>query len=218
MAVTRPPSGLPAGKMLLHWSPRSPYVRKVMIAAHEMGLQDRLHCVRTVVGGTTPHLELMRENPLGKIPTLVLADGTIIYDSPVLCEYLDTLHHGPKLFPAGAERITALRWLALGDGMLDISLALLSERSRPADKQSQPHMELWRGKLMACIPALEAEAVALSASAFSIGHIGIGIALAYLDFRFAELNWRDGNPKLTAWHEAFNMRPSVQAHLPVDDR
>jgi hypothetical protein len=115
--------------MKLHWSPRSPYVRKVMVAAHELGLADRLQTVRTVVGGTTPHAELMRENPLGKIPTLVLEDGTILYDSPVICEYLDTLHNGPKLFPAWPERLTALRRLALGDGMLDIALAWLGERS-----------------------------------------------------------------------------------------
>ncbi|MSP04889.1 MAG: glutathione S-transferase family protein [Acetobacteraceae bacterium] len=204
--------------MLLHWSPRSPYVRKVMIAAYEMGLSDHLHCVRTVVGGTTPHLELMRENPLGKIPTLMLTDGTIIYDSPVVCEYLDTLHAGPKLFLAGADRILALRRLALGDGMLDIALALLSEKFRPTEAQSQPHIDLWIGKLQACIPALEQEADALAASVFSIGHIAIGIALAYLDFRFAELNWRDGHPKLTAWHATFNARASVQANLPVDDR
>ena len=73
-----------AETMKLHWSPRSPYVRKVMIVAHELGLADRLQTVRTVVGGTMPHIELMHDNPLGKIPTLVLADGTIIYDSPVI--------------------------------------------------------------------------------------------------------------------------------------
>jgi len=214
MAISVPPPG----KMLLHWSPRSPYVRKVMIAASEMGLAEQLHCVRTVVGGTTPHLELMQENPLGKIPTLVLADGTIIYDSPVVCEYLDSLHNGPKLFPTGPERITAMRRLALGDGMLDVALALLSERFRPAERQSQPHMDLWRGKLVACVPALEKEADALASSPYSIGHLAIGIALAYLDFRFAELNWRDGHPKLAAWHATFNARPAVAANPPVDDR
>ncbi len=214
MAVNLPP----AGKMLLHWSPRSPYVRKVMIAAHEMGLQDRLHCVRTVVGGTTPHLELMQENPLGKIPTLVLADGTILYDSPVVCEYLDTLHNGPKLFPSGPDRFTALRRLALGDGMADMVLSLLSEGFRPAERQSQPHMDLWRGKLDACIPALENEADALAAGPFSIGHIAIGVALAHIDFRVKGLDWRAGNPKLTAWHAAFNARPSALANPLVDDR
>jgi len=209
---------VPPGKMLLHFSPRSPYVRKVMIAAHEMGLADRLHCVRTVVGGTSPHLELMRENPLGKIPTLVLADDTIIYDSPVVCEYLDTLHDRPRLFPAWPYWLTALRRLALGDGMLDIALAWLGERFRPADRQSQPHMDLWRGKLVACVNALEHEAAALANDPFSIGHIAIGIALAYLDFRFGELGWRDRHPRLAAWHADFNARPSVLANMPVDDR
>ena len=132
--------------MKLHWSPRSPYVRKVMIVAHELGVADRIETVRTIVGGTTPHLELMSENPLGKIPTLVLEDGTILYDSPVICEYLDTLHGGEKLFPSGAERWTALRRLALGDGMLDVALASLGERFRPAERQSEPHLAAVAGQ------------------------------------------------------------------------
>ncbi len=209
---------IPAGKMLPHFSPRSPYVRKVMIAAHEMGLAERLHCVRTIVGGTTPHRDLMAENPLGKIPTLVLADGTVVYDSPVVCEYLDTLHRGPKLFPAWPARLTALRRLALGDGMLDAALPWLSERFRPIEQQSQPHMDLWREKLIASVAALESEADSLARDPFSIGHIAIGVALAYLDFRFDELHWRANHPRLTAWHASFNARPSVQANLPVDDR
>jgi glutathione S-transferase len=206
------------GMMKLHWSPRSPYVRKVMIVAHELGVAQRLETVRTVVGGTTPHLELMRDNPLGKIPTLVLQDGTIIYDSPVICEYLDTLHDGPKLFPDWPERLTALRRLALGDGMLDIALAWLGERFRPVEKQSEPHMALWRAKLLACIDALERDADALAAGRFTIGHIAIGIALSYLDFRFGDLAWRDGHPRLAAWHATFDARPSVRANPPIDDR
>ena len=207
-----------AETMKLHWSPRSPYVRKVMIVAHELGLADRLRTVRTVVGGTMPHIELMHENPLGKIPTLVLADGTVIYDSPVICEYFDTLHNGPKLFPDWPDRLTALRRLALGDGMLDIALAWLGERFRPREKQSEPHMMLWQAKIRRCIDALEQEADALAEGRFAIGHIAIGIALAYLDFRFADLNWRDGHPRLAAWHAAFDARPSVLANPPVDDR
>jgi glutathione S-transferase len=206
------------GMMKLHWSPRSPYVRKVMIVAHELGVAQRLETVRTVVGGTTPHLELMRDNPLGKIPTLVLQDGTIIYDSPVICEYLDTLHDGPKLFPDWPERLSALRRLALGDGMLDIALAWLGERFRPVEKQSEPHMALWRAKLLACIDALERDADALAAGRFTIGHIAIGIALSYLDFRFDDLAWRDGHPRLAAWHATFDARPSVRANPPIDDR
>jgi glutathione S-transferase len=205
--------------MKLHWSPRSPYVRKVMIAAHEMGLQDRLECVRTVVGGTKPHLELMTRNPLGKIPTLELEDGSFVYDSFVVIAYLDTLHAGTKLIPAGgAAWLTALRRHALGNGMLDMALAVVGERFRPAERQSKPHLALWHLKLRTCVEALEQEAEALAREPFDLGHLAIGVALAYLDFRFDSERWRDGHPKLTAWHAAFDARPSAVANPPVDDR
>src|SRR5581483_292149 len=87
-------------KMLLHWSPRSPFVRKVMIVAHEVGIADQIETIRTVVAAAEPNVELMKENPQSRLPTLRLADGTVIYDSPVICEYFDTLHKGDKLFPA----------------------------------------------------------------------------------------------------------------------
>jgi len=104
-------------EMLLHWSPRSPFVRKVMIAAHECGLADRIERVRTVVAAATPNIELMKENPQSRLPTLRLADGTVVYDSPVICEYFDTLHGGAKLFPESfPERLVALRRQSLGDG------------------------------------------------------------------------------------------------------
>jgi glutathione S-transferase len=190
-----------------------------MIGLSEMGLQDQVRIVRTVTGGTTPHWELMKLNPVGKIPTLELPDGTAIYDSPVILEYLDTLHQGPKLYPtAWPERLTALRRHALGQGMLDCALPLLAEGFRPVERQSEPHKELWRSKLVACVAALETEAEALTASGFTVGHLAIGVALAYLDFRFASLAWREGHPKLAAWHETFNARPAVQANMPVDDR
>lgn len=205
--------------MILHWSPRSPYVRKVMIAIHEVGLQDRVRTVRTVAGGTAPHRELMKLNPVGKIPTLELPDGSVLYDSPVIIEYLDRLHDGPKLYPAAwPERLTALRRHALGQGMLDSALPLLAEGFRPAERQSEPHKALWQAKLLACVEALENEAEALAEGAFTVGHVAIGVALGYLDFRFARLSWRDGHPRLAAWHATFDARPSVRANLPVDDR
>jgi glutathione S-transferase len=208
-----------AKKMTLHWSPRSPFVRKVMIAAAELGLSQRIECVRTIVGGTEPHLGLMRVNPLGKLPTLELTDGRVLYDSPVICEYFDTLHDGPKLFPAtGDIRLQALRWQALGDGMLDVGLQWLGERFRDEPHQSPPHMDLWRLKLVTCVEALEQEAASLTATPYGIGHLAIGVALGYLDFRFAELAWRDGHDALAAWYETFFQRAAVQANLPVDDR
>src|SRR5580704_9148750 len=122
--------------MKLHWSPRSPFVRKVMIVAHERGLIDRIACVRTVAATGKPHAELMKDNPLSKIPTLVLDDGTILYDSRVICEYLDALDGTPTLFPKEPEaRITALRRQALGDGFLDLLVLNRNERERllPSD-------------------------------------------------------------------------------------
>src|SRR5216110_2463716 len=96
-------------KMLLHWSPRSPYVRKVLITAHETGLADRIETVRTVVAASEPNGELMKENPQSRLPTLRLPDGAVIYDAVVICEYFDSLHNGAKLFPANwPERLVAL--------------------------------------------------------------------------------------------------------------
>jgi glutathione S-transferase len=204
--------------MKLHWSPRSPFVRKVMIVAHETGLVSRIECVRTVVAATAPHAGLMAENPLSKLPTLVLDDGTPVYDSRVICEYLDTLHAGKRLFPEkDPERLVALRRQALGDGMLDFLLLWVGERGRPAGLQSAPHLAAYRAKLGASLAVLDEEAEALGEGPFGIGQIGIGTALCYLDFRFAREEWRRGCPGLAAWHEGFVARASVRATEPVDD-
>jgi glutathione S-transferase len=205
-------------RLLLHWSPRSPYVRKVLIAAHEAGLEDRIDTTRTVVGGTTPHLELMEDNPLGKLPTLIPADGRAIYDSYVILEYFHQLSPKAGLIPEGGPaRIETLRHHALGNGMLDILLQWLGERGRPPERQSEPHIALWRSKITACITTLESEADTLAATKFNIGHIAIGTALGYLDFRFKSDHWRPGHDRLAAWYETFRLRPSVVAHPPVDD-
>ena len=202
--------------MKLHWSPRSPFVRKVMIVAHELGLTDRITCVRTVVATTRPHAPLMEENPLSKIPTLVLDDGTVLYDSPVICEYLDSLHAGRKLVPTdGKERMTALRRQALGDGFLDFLLLLRNERER--EHPSPVHVATFGTKKQAALKALDNEAGDLAASAFTVGHIAIGCALSYLDFRFGDEDWRSAHPGIARWHRDYCQRPSVRATEPVDD-
>jgi glutathione S-transferase len=202
--------------MKLHWSPRSPFVRKVMIVAHERGIADRLHCVRTVAEMTTPHAELMKDNPLSKIPTLVLDDGVALYDSPVICEYLDALDGDPKLFPQHRlARIVALRRQALGDGLLDLLVLARNERMRA--QPSLAHLASAAARTAATLDHLEREAEALATSPLSIGHIAIGCALSYLDFRFAGQDWRRGRPRLANWHASFAARPSVQVTSPVDD-
>ncbi len=202
--------------MKLHWSPRSPFVRKVMIAAHELGLAGRITCVRTVAATTRPHPGLMQDNPLSKIPTLVLDDGTVLYDSPVICEYLDGLHQGPKLVPADGEaRMIALRRQALGDGCLDFLLLLRNERERA--HPSEVHLAAYTAKRQGVLAALEKEAGDLAAAPFGIGHIAIGCALSYLDFRFAHEDWRTDHPRIAGWHRDFCARASVRATEPIDD-
>ncbi len=202
--------------MKLHWSPRSPFVRKVMIVAHERGLVDRIACLRTVAAMTKPHAELMQDNPLSKIPTLVLDDGSVLYDSPVICEYLDTLGDAPRLFPVEFKaRLLALRRQALGDGFLDLMVLLRNERERA--QPSAVHQASAAARRTAVLQSLEREAEALAATPLSIGHVAIGCSLSYLDFRFADEDWRKEHPRLAAWHADFVTRPSVCATEPVDD-
>ena len=200
--------------MKLHWSPRSPFVRKVMILAHETSLTDRLTLIRTVVAMSDPNIPLMDDNPLGKIPTLVLEDGTILYDSPVICEYLDTLHGGKRLFPqSGPGKWIALRRQALGDGLMDLLVLWRNERTKPAEKHTKTWLDAFALKFDRCLAALESEAGDLT-HGFDIGHIAIGDALSYIDFRFPDLDWRAGHPRLAAWHAGFESRPSVKATSP----
>jgi glutathione S-transferase len=187
-----------------------------MIVAHERGLVDRLDCVRTVAATAKPHGDLMKDNPLSKIPTLVLDDGTVLYDSPVICEYLDSLDGAPKLFPRpGKARLMALRRQALGDGLLDMMVLLRDERMR--EHPSEPHIASTAVRKAAILDSLEREAESLTRTPLGIGHIAIGCALSYLDFRFGDEDWRKGHLHLANWHAAFSARPSVRATQPVDD-
>jgi glutathione S-transferase len=198
--------------MKLLWSSRSPFVRKVMIAAHETGLADRIERVRTLVSPVKPNAEVMALNPLNKLPTLILDDGRAVYDSRVICEHLDGLHAGPRLFPAaGRARLEALRLQALGDGILDFLLIGLSERLRPEAQQSPELKAALELKFQAAFDALEREAPALAADPLTIGHIAIGCVAGYADFRYAAKDWRRGRPQLAAWHRAFADRPSCKA-------
>lgn len=193
--------------MLLHWSPRSPFARKVMVFAHETGLADRIVTTPTLVAMTKPNLELLAENPLGKIPTLRLEDGGVLYDSGVICEYLDTLHDGPRLIPAeGPARWQELRRHALATGFLDLLILWRNERGR-----SQPMPELFDAfatKTKAALAAVEAE---IDAVPMGLAKITLGVLGSYLDFRFADLDWRANCPRFAAFHAAFARRPSMQA-------
>jgi glutathione S-transferase len=200
-----------AGSMRLLWSSRSPFVRKVMVAAHEVGVADRIVTERVVVSANKPSADVMATNPLNKIPTLVLQDGTILYDSRVICEYFDSLHHGPKLLPSDhSARWPVLRRQALGDGLLDVLILRLVEQSRPSEKQSESHLSAYRLKIASALDRIEAEGIAQE-DRLDIGHVAVGCALGYLDFRFAADNWRAGHPKLSGWYAELARRPSMRA-------
>jgi glutathione S-transferase len=196
--------------MKLHWSPRSPFVRKVMVAAHELGLADRLSLVRSVVAMTATNKALQSDNPLSKIPTLVLDDGTPLYDSVVICEYLDALHNGQRLFPSDPKaKWTALRRHALGDGLLELLILWRNERER--EHPAPAFLTSFREKFDASLGVLEKDAAGIAAAPFGIGHIAIGCALSYSDFRFPDLDWRKDHPQIAAWHKTFSERPSARA-------
>lgn len=202
--------------MKLYWSSRSPFARKVMVTAHELRLAGRIRTERVVVSAAAPNAEVMAANPLNKIPTLILDDGTALYDSRVICEYLDTLHAGPKLFPADASaRWAALRRQALGDGLMEVILLRLGEQARPPATQSEKHLSAYRLKIATALDRLESEAEGLAGPP-GIDHIAIGCALAHLDFRFAAENWRAGRATLARWYGDFARRPSMQATEYVD--
>ncbi len=198
--------------MKLYWSSRSPFARKVMVAAHETGTADGIETIRVAVGSALMSEEVMGHNPLNKIPTLALADGTTVFDSRVIVEFLDGLNGEPKLLPPGrAERLAALRWQALGDGIMENSTLTIGERKRDPALHSARHDAAYRRKTTATLDLLEQEAPELAAAPFGIAAIAIGCALSHLDFRFGEENWREGRPRLAAWFNGIAVRPSFTA-------
>lgn len=200
--------------MKLHWSPKSPYVRKVMICAHELGLVERLELVRSVAAMLKPNERLMQDNPLSKIPTLVLEDGFTLFDSVVICDYLNDLGGG-SLFPQqGADKWQALRWHAFGDGLLDSLILWRNERERVRPLQAL--LDAFDLKARASLTQLDDEAQALAEMPFSIGHIAVGCALGYLDYRFDAFGWRARAPRLAEWYAEMCARPSFQCTEAVD--
>lgn len=200
--------------MLLRHSHTSPFVRKVAVLLHETGLIDQV-AFETIDGWSEPDL-LTDENPLSMVPTLVLDNGNVLYDSPVICDYLDRQHQGAIMIPADDARWRVLREQALADGILDCAVLLFFETAkRPEEMRWDWWIELKQRAIGRSLDQLEQQVSEL-AERVDLGTISIAVALAYLDLRGAVGEWREGRPTLATWHAGFAARPSMVATQPPD--
>jgi glutathione S-transferase len=195
--------------MKILFSPTSPYVRKCLVAAHELGLGDQVQLLPSNAHPVQRDQEIIRSNPLGKVPTFFTDDGQVLYDSRVICEYLDDLAGG-ALFPAsGAKRWETLTLQSLGDGVLDAALLARYEDVARPEPLRWPE---WRAgqldKAETSLAHLNARPTLLEGRV-DIGAIAVGCALWYLDLRFPEFEWRIRFPEVARWAEAFGRRPSM---------
>ncbi len=199
--------------LTLYWGSASPFVRKVMAVAHELGIDADIQIRNTAAHPVDRDLSIQAVNPLAKVPAAQTGDGTKLYDSRVICEYLDSLHGG-GLFPApGPARWTALRRQALADGLLDAALLIRYETLIRPEPQRWP---LWidkqREKLFDALAAMNDDLP--DDGCHDIGAIAYGCALGWLSFRFPDLDWRGPHPAMADWHAAFDTRPAMSATRP----
>lgn len=199
--------------MKLLFSPASPYARKVLAVAHEVGLGGRIEIVRSAAHPVERDATMRSHNPLGQIPTLLTDAGEALYDSRVICEYLDDMAGG-RMFGSGPARWRALTEQALADGLLGAALLLRYEGAvRPAELRWTGWIEGQHGKVSDALAAFE-RLLPDAGDRVDIGTIAIGCALGYLDFRFADLGWRATHPATASWFARFDERPSMAATRP----
>lgn len=199
--------------MKLSYSQASPFVRKVMACAIARGIEGRIEKVPM-----NPHLspaELLALTPLSKVPALLGEDGVAYLDSPVICEYLDTIGDAPPLLPpAGPARLKVLRQQAIGDGIMDAAVLCRGESTRPKEEARDAVMARQKEAVARSLDLLEREADHLSGP-LTLGSITIAAALGYLDFRFAADRWRDGHPKLAIWYDSVSKHRAFAETVPA---
>lgn len=194
--------------MKLYWSSTSPFVRKVVVSAHELGLSDRLETIPTRVAPSKPDPALLPYNPLGQLPTLVLDDGTALYDSLVIIEYLEHLAGGTKLIPSSPEqRIEELRLHALCNGFLDLLVQWRIESLK--DSKQIALINAFNLKASKIWTSLEQAVEGVAKQPFGLSSITLAIVAEYADFRFPKLGWREKFPALSSWHQSIQSRPSL---------
>lgn len=202
--------------MKLYYSPTSPFVRKIVVALDELGMEREFERIPVNILKREDREKL--PNPLAKVPALETDDGMLLYDSPVIVEYLDTLKGGGRLIPlSGRARWDALRRQAIGDNILENTVLSFIETLRKPERQSAGWIAHNKSGNERAIKALESEADQLGGAA-DIGKITVAISLDFFDMHFPDASWRAGSPKLGKWFEGFKTRPSMQASVLVDPR
>lgn len=205
--------------MKLYYSNTSPYSRKVRLVTFEKGLSDQIEEV--VVNPFEDNPELNAANPLGKIPALLLDDCSALFDSPLLCRYLDSLSTAPRLIPRdSSEKWQVLRWEALADGMTDAAYNIVMERRRPPAQQSPEWLGRWAADIQRVLQVMEGQIGELGAD-LTLVHLAVGAAIGYLDLRIPETLYEAAcpqpaaYPRLLRWYESFRLRPSMQETEPA---
>ena len=203
-AVASPP-------MKLFYGAISPFVRKVLVVAHERGIAGRIELVNAQPSPIARDTSITAHNPSGKIPTLLLADGTALYDSRVIVEYLDSLPGGPRLIPDGPARWLTLTLQSLADEMTDALVLLRYETAlRPAPQRWPEWVAGQWDKINASLDVIERQWLAQLQRGVDVGAIAVATSLGYLELRFPEAAWRATRPGLARWYEAFAERPSMK--------
>jgi glutathione S-transferase len=200
--------------MQLLYAATSPFVRKVVVLAAETGLAGDIE--RIDANPWDPEGNVPQVNPLGKVPALILDDGRVLMDSKLICEYLDSLHDGPKMYPEAPERWETLRLAGLAEGALEAALATVIEKlRRPEEFVWAGWIDRQTGKIAAALDQLEAEAQQEKfVGEVDIAQITLGCTLGYIDFRLGDLKWRDTRPGLASWYETFSRRASMIVSAP----
>jgi len=193
----------------LYYSATSPYVRKVIACAIACGTLDQITRIETNPHESPP--DLLAANPLSKVPCLVTQDGVALFDSPVICEYLDAVGGGSLFPPPGPARWRALKRQAVGDGIMDAAVLRRREMTRPREAARDAAMARQQTVIVRALDLLQADP---PANHLDIGSIAVACALGYLDHRFADEPWRDGRGKLAQWYAAMEQRPEIAQSAP----
>lgn len=200
--------------MRLYHAPASPFVRKVMVALHETGLLAATEIVPVSGNPTDPGTLPVDLNPLGKIPALVLDDGRTLFDSRVICRYLDHRAAG-GLYPQGEALWDVLTTEATADGMMEAAVLMVYEtRLRPEPIRHAPWVEGQWTKIARAADALERDRMALLQGGFGMAQVAVACALDYIAFRLPDRDWQSGRPALAAWLAGLSDRPSLAATMP----